>query len=104
MTGTPKDVTAAQHEVAAARAQLLATANELHDRLRPSFLARRGVDRLKVRSTEIAHDTIDAAEANPQLVGTVSAGAMLFLLRRPIFRLARRVFSRRNDTAGTDDG
>lgn len=86
---------AAQHEVERARARLGATVNELHDRLRPNTLMRDGVDRIRARGSELADDALDAARENPGMAGAVGAGAVLLVLRRPLGRLARRIFSRR---------
>ncbi len=91
-------IAGAKIEVERARARLKATADELHDRLKPDTLMREGVDRLRVRSGALADEVIEVARARPGLIGGVGAGMLLLWLRRPIGRLGRRLFFRKRET------
>ena len=103
MTDAPSNIAAAKIDVERARARLKATADELHDRLKPNVLMREGVDRLRARSGALADEVMDVARARPGLIGGVGAGMLLLWLRRPIGRLGRRLFFGKDETDPADD-
>lgn len=88
----------ARVEALEAHARLTGTIAEIRARLQPDLLARRGIDRLQERASEVAHSTVDAARARPAVAGSIGGAALLFLLRRPIARLIGRLFLRRDET------
>ena len=98
MSETAPGVVAARIEVERARARLKATAEELHLRLKPDTLVRQGVDKLCVRGGEVADEVIDVVQARPGLIGGTVAAMLLLWLRRPIARLGRRLFFRKDET------
>lgn len=103
MSARSSDLAKAALDVDRARARLTASVNELHGRLKPVVLVREGVDRLRMRSGELADEVMDVARARPGLIGGVGAGMLLLWLRRPIGRLGRRLFGR-DETARPTGG
>jgi hypothetical protein len=92
----------AEAQAAAARARLTATAGELQRRLSPDELARGAVEGLREKSVELAGDAVAVARARPGAAASAAAGLFALALRKPIGRLARRMFSRRNESEAAE--
>ncbi|MBV9840688.1 MAG: hypothetical protein JOY99_03975 [Sphingomonadaceae bacterium] len=90
-------VKVAEARVAAAKARLTATAGEIQRRIKPDSLVREAVEGVREKSSEIAEDAVAVAKARPGTVASAVAGVAALTLRKPIGRLARRLFSRRNE-------
>jgi ElaB/YqjD/DUF883 family membrane-anchored ribosome-binding protein len=74
-----------------ARARLSATLSELQARIAPSTLANDAIDEIRSRSMELADGATQLARRNPVAVaGAVAAGG-LFLARKPVWGLLRRI-------------
>lgn len=99
MTDNPDSVAIAKIKAERARARLNETVSELHERLKPDVLVREGVDRLRVRSSELADEVMDVARARPGLIGGVGGSMLLLWLRRPLGRLGRRLFFSSDETS-----
>jgi hypothetical protein len=94
---TDAKVKLAEAQAAAAKARLAATAAELQRRLRPDELARGAVEGLREKSAELAGEAVAAAKARPSAAAGAAAGLFALAFRKPIGRLARRLFSHRNE-------
>ena len=76
-----------------ARKQLIATAAQLQQRLRPATLAGNAWEGVKDRSGALADDAMEAVKARPIAASAVLAAFTLFLARSPIKAAVSRVFS-----------
>ena len=90
MKDTP-EITAARIEAERARAGVMATAQELQDRLSPKTLARDAWEGAKVKGADLAEDAVDAVRARPVAATGAVAAVVLFLAREPLIDLATRL-------------
>jgi hypothetical protein len=93
-----------------ARRQLLATATELQERLRPGTIATNAWEGVKDKGGELADDAVEAVKARPVAAASALAVVTLFLARQPIKSAMSRLFSKQPDedlvttTLDTSDG
>jgi ElaB/YqjD/DUF883 family membrane-anchored ribosome-binding protein len=85
------EVAAARIEVERARANMIATAHQLQDRLSPKTLTREAIDGVKHKSADLVEDAVDAIRARPYAAGSVVAAIALFLAREPLMDLAGKL-------------
>jgi hypothetical protein len=90
MTDTP-EVAAARIAVDRSRARVMATAQELQDRLSPKTLARSTWQGAKEKGADLAEDAVDAVRARPVAATGVVAALAMFLAREPLLDLAGKV-------------
>jgi hypothetical protein len=90
MTDTP-EVAAARIAVDRSRARVMATAQELQDRLSPKTLARSTWQGAKEKGADLAEDAVDAVRARPVAATGVVAALAMFLAREPLMDLACKV-------------
>jgi Protein of unknown function (DUF3618) len=90
MTDT-REVTAARADVDRSRARLMATAQELQERLKPKTLARDAWEGAKDKGAGLAEDAVDAARAHPFTTTGLVAAVTLFLAREPLIDLAHKL-------------
>lgn len=90
MTDSP-EVVAARMEADRARAKVIATAQELQDRLSPKTLARGAWEGAKEKGADIAENTVDAVKSRPLAATGVVAAITMFLAREPLIDLASKV-------------
>jgi hypothetical protein len=95
MSGTRADIARAEAEAAAARARIAATADRLRLRLDPRIRAKEAWQDLRGRGEALGDDAVEFAYERPRVVASAAGVILLLLLRRPIFRLARRLVGRR---------
>lgn len=91
-------VEAAQSQVDAARGRLMATVEEIQQRIAPSTLMDEALDQVRSRSTELAQSAGRIARERPATVVATAAGIGAVLARRPLARLAARIFGRKQET------
>lgn len=95
MTGAignePPTIAAARLEVERSRARLMATAQELQERLSPKTLARGAWQGAKEKGADLAEDAVDAVRARPIAATGVVAAITMFLAREPLIDLAGRI-------------
>jgi len=87
---TPQ-VAAARIEVERSRARLMATAQELQERLSPKTLARGAWEGAKMKGADFAEDAVDAVRSRPVAATGVVAALALFLAREPLMDLASKL-------------
>lgn len=87
-----------RREAAAARQELLATAQTLQARLKPAVLAEHAADRLRRQSEHAASGLVEAVRRRPVAVIAATAGLVALLSAGSIGRLTRRL--RHKDQAG----
>ncbi|MDB5693378.1 MAG: hypothetical protein JWO81_2441 [Alphaproteobacteria bacterium] len=92
-----KQIYEARRAADVARRQLLATASELQERLRPGTIASNAWEGVKDRSGELADDAVDAVKARPVAAASVLAAFTLFLARAPIRSAVSRLFAKPAD-------
>jgi len=85
-------IAAARGEVAARRADFLATVDEIKARLAPKAVAHNAWEGAKDKTGEVAESTLAAVKERPLLTAGVVAGAGAVLARRPLFALIGRLF------------
>ena len=90
MTDAP-EITAAREEAARCRTRLIATAEELQERLSPKRLTRDAWQGAKDKGADIAENAVDAVRARPIATGGVLAAITLFLAREPLMDLAAKI-------------
>ena len=100
MTDTP-EVAAARIGVERSRAQLMATAHQLQDRLSPRTLAKGAWAGAKEKGADLAEDAVDAVRARPLAAGGVVAALTMFLAREPLMDLAGKVRDSVSDKRST---
>lgn len=81
-------VAAARIEVERHRSRVMATAQELQERLSPSTLARHTWEGAKEKGAGLAEDAVDAVRSRPIAAGGVVAAITMFLARGPIMNMA----------------
>jgi len=87
----------ANKRVEAARKQMIDTATELQERLRPGTLASHAWEEVKDRGGELADDAVGAVKARPVAAASVLAAFTLFLARQPIKSGLSKLFSKQPD-------
>ena len=87
MRDTP-EIAAARIEAERRRARLMATAQELQDRLSPKTLAKGAWQGAKEKGADLAEDAVDAVKARPLAATGVVAAITMFLAREPLMDLA----------------
>ena len=92
-------IAAARGEVAARRAELLATIDEIKTRLAPKAVAQSAWEGAKDKTGEVAESTLAAVKERPLLTAAVVAGAGAVLARKPLFALVARLFEDREEPA-----
>lgn len=85
------EILAARAEVDRSRARVLATANELQERLSPKVLAKDAWQGAKEKGAGLAEDAVDAVRARPLTATGVVAAITMFLAREPLIDLAGRM-------------
>jgi hypothetical protein len=113
------EMAAARVQADVARTRLMATAEELQDRLSPKRLGRDAWQGAKEKGADLAEDAVDAVRARPLAATGVVAAIALFLAREPLIDWAgkladgfttrretkkrRKASSRKKDTEALDD-
>ena len=85
------EIAAARIEAERSRARVMATAQELQDRLSPKTLARGAWEGAKMKGADLAEDAVDAVRARPAAATGVVAAIALFLAREPLMDLAGKL-------------
>ena len=89
------EIAAARIEAERRRARLMATAQELQDRLSPKTLAKGAWQGAKEKGADLAEDAVDAVKARPLAATGVVAAITMFLAREPLMDLAGSIVQRR---------
>ena len=84
-------ILAARAEVDRSRAGVMATAQELQERLSPKVLAKGAWQGAKEKGADLAEDAVDAVRARPLTTTGVVAAITMFLAREPLIDLAGRL-------------
>lgn len=84
-------IVAARAEVDRSRARVMATAQELQERLSPKVLAKDAWQGAKEKGADLAEDAVDAVRARPLRTTGVVAAITMFLAREPLIDLAGRL-------------
>ena len=90
MADTP-EISAAREEVERSRARVMATAQELQERLSPKSIARNTWQGAKEKGADLAEDAVDAVKARPLATTGLIAAITMFLAREPLIDLASRL-------------
>ena len=85
------DILAARAEVERSRTRVMATAQELQERLSPKVLAKGAWQGAKEKGADLAEDAVDAVKARPIAATGVVAAITMFLAREPLWDLATRL-------------
>ena len=91
----------ARGEADAAKARLLATADELKAKLAPGKLASNAVQAAKDRSIVVADETVTAVKDKPLMAAGIATATALFIARKPLFGVVTGWF--RKDRAVEED-
>ena len=94
------DLARAQYEAIQARKRLASTAGALQYRLKPATIANNAWEGVRDKSTELADDALHAVKERPAAASGVVAAIVVFLARHPLWRVATRIVSRKEE----DDG
>ncbi|HEY7958974.1 MAG TPA: DUF3618 domain-containing protein [Sphingomicrobium sp.] len=97
MPDTP-EITAARAAVDRRRGRVMATAQELQERLSPKTLAKDAWQGAKEKGADLAEDAVDAVKARPYAATGVVAAITMFLAREPLIDLATRIVGERKKT------
>ncbi|MBA2936215.1 DUF3618 domain-containing protein [Sphingomonas sp. CGMCC 1.13654] len=81
------DVDVAQSQVEAARGRLMATIEQIQQRIAPSTLMDEAIEQVKTRSTELAQSAGKVVRDRPATVAATAAGIGLLLAAKPLSRL-----------------
>src|SRR5438046_305014 len=84
-------ILAARAEVERSRTRVMATAQELQERLSPKVLAKDAWQGAKEKGADLAEDAVDAVRARPLTATGVAAAITMFLAREPLIDLAGRL-------------
>lgn len=84
----PPEVAAAKIEAERRRARVMATAQELQERLSPKVLASNAWQGAKEKGADLAENAVDAVRARPVATGGIVAAITMFLAREPLMDLA----------------
>jgi hypothetical protein len=90
VTDTP-EIAAARIDVERSRARVMATAQELQERLSPKTLARGAWEGAKDKGADLAENAVDAVRSRPLAATGVVAAITMFLAREPLLDLAGKV-------------
>ena len=90
MTDSP-EIAAARIEANRARTRLIATAEQLQQRLSPKKLTKDAWEGAKDKGADIAENAVDAVRSRPLATTGVIAAIGLFLAREPLMDLAGRI-------------
>ncbi len=82
---------AARAEVDRSRGRVMASAQELQERLSPKVLAKDAWQGAKEKGAGLAEDAVDAVRARPLTATGVVAAITMFLAREPLIDLAGRM-------------
>ncbi len=93
MTDSP-EIAAARFEAERRRAQVIATAQELQERLSPKTLARGAWQGAKEKGADLAEDAVDAVRTRPIAATGIVAAITMFLAREPLIELAGKISRR----------
>jgi hypothetical protein len=85
------EIFAARADVDRSRTRVLATAQELQERLSPKVLAKDAWQGAKEKGAGLAEDAVDAVRARPLTATGVVAAITMFLAREPLIDLAGRL-------------
>jgi Protein of unknown function (DUF3618) len=85
------EIAAAKIEVERSRSRVMATAQELQERLSPKVLAKGAWQGAKEKGADLAEDAVDAVKARPLAATGVIAAITMFLAREPLMELAGKV-------------
>jgi hypothetical protein len=98
VNGQPQSVADARQRADQARAQLLATFDDLlgafkllQERLEPSHLARDAWEAAKSKGADLAEDAVDAVAKRPIAATGIVAAIAMFLAREPLIDLAGKL-------------
>ena len=100
MTDTPQ-IAAARIEAERSRARVMATAQQLQERLSPRTLARNTWQGAKEKGADLAEDAVDAVRSRPLAAGGVVAAITMFLAREPLMGLAGKLVGGANEKRKT---
>lgn len=84
-------IIAARTEVERSRTRVMATAQELQERLSPKVLAKGAWQGAKEKGADFAEDAVDAVKARPLTTTGVIAAITMFLAREPLIDLAGKL-------------
>jgi hypothetical protein len=84
-------ILAARADVERSRTRVMATAQDLQDRLSPRVLAKGAWQGAKEKGADLAEDAVDAVRARPLTTTGVVAAITMFLAREPLIDLAGRL-------------
>jgi hypothetical protein len=90
MKETP-EIAAARAEAERCRARVMATAQELQERLSPKTLAKGAWQGAKEKGADLAENTVDAVRSRPLAATGVVAAITMFLAREPLMDLAGKL-------------
>ena len=90
MSDSP-EIAAARSEVERTRARVMATAQELQERLSPRTLAKGAWQGAKEKGADLAENTVDAVKSRPLATTGVLAAITMFLAREPLMDLAGKL-------------
>jgi hypothetical protein len=90
MTESP-EIAAARSEVERSRARVMATAQDLQERLSPKTLAKGAWQGAKEKGADLAENTVDAVKSRPLAATGVVAAITMFLAREPLMDLAGKL-------------
>lgn len=85
------EVLAARSEVERSRARVMATAQELQERLSPKTLAKGAWQGAKEKGADLAENTVDVVKSRPLAATGVVAAITMFLAREPLIYLAGKL-------------
>ena len=90
MRDTP-EILAARQQVERSRARVMATAQEVQERLSPRTLAKGAWQGAKDKGADLAENTVDAVRSRPLAATGVVAAITMFLAREPLMDLAGKL-------------
>jgi hypothetical protein len=85
------EIAAAKIEVERSRSRVMATAQELQERLSPKVIAKGAWQGAKEKGADLAEDAVDAVKARPLATTGVVAAITMFLAREPLLDLAGKI-------------
>ena len=85
------EVVAARLEAQRCRSRLMATAEQLQQRLSPAQLTKDAWEGAKDKGADLAENAVDAVRARPLAATGVVAAISLFLAREPLMDLAGKI-------------
>ena len=92
MKDTAEIVTARQ-QAERSRARVMASAQELQERLKPKTLAKGAWQGAKEKSADLAENAVDAVRSRPIAATGIVAAITVFLAREPLMDLAGKLAS-----------